>query len=131
MKKIGCFRQDGQGFNGNITTLQFSVQAQLVPNDNKTGAGAPDYGLVQTKNGIYQPEIGNAWKRVSRKDNVPYLEVEIDDPSCQRPIFSTLWRAEDGLWYLFWNRSVAEGHDAENLYVQEELNRKWAGARRG
>jgi uncharacterized protein (DUF736 family) len=123
MKKIGCFRQDGKNFNGNITTLQFSVQARLVPNERKTttDAIAPDYLLIHTKTGSYHPEIGHAWQRYTREDNVPYLEIEIDDPTCQRPILATLWRAEDGLWYLFWNRYATGDHDAEKLLVQEEL----------
>lgn len=126
MKKIGCFREDGQNFSGNITTLQFSVQARLVPNQNKIGANAPDFNLVQTKTNGYQPEIGHAWKRISREDNTPYLEVEIDDPSCQHPILATLWQSEDGLWYLFWNRHATGSHDAEKLFVQEELKPQMA-----
>ena len=121
MKKIGCFRQDGQTFSGNITTLQFSVQARLVPSENKVGVKSPDFRLVQTKTGGYQPEIGSAWKRLSREGNLPYLEVEIDDPSCQHPILATLWQTQDGLWYLFWNRNAHGNHDAESLYIQEEL----------
>jgi uncharacterized protein (DUF736 family) len=121
MKKIGCFRQDGQNFSGNITTLQFSVQARLIPNEQKAGINAPDYLLVQTKAGGYHPEIGGAWKRVKPEDKTPYLQVEIDDPSCTRPILATLWKAEDGMWYLFWNRHAISEQDAESFYVQDEL----------
>jgi len=121
MKKIGCFRQDKDQFSGNITTLQFSVQARLIPNENKNGAAAPDYLLVQTKASGYCPEIGHGWARKTRDGLTDYVEIEIDDPSCQHPILATLWRAEDGLWYLFWNRHAVGDHDAESLYVQEEL----------
>jgi uncharacterized protein (DUF736 family) len=123
MKKIGCFRQEGQSFNGNITTLQFSVAARLVPNEEKVGASSPDYLLVQDAKAEseYLPEIGSAWNKVSRQGNLPYLAVEIDDPSCQHPILATLWQAEDGLWYLYWNRFATGSEDAERLFVQEEL----------
>ena len=125
MKKIGCFREDGQVFSGNITTLQFSVQAKLVPHEH-AGGGVPDFRLVQTKAGGYMPEIGHARKRISREDGTAYLEVEIDDPSCSHPIFATLWQAADGLWYLFWNRHATGSQDAEKLYVQEELKPQMA-----
>jgi uncharacterized protein (DUF736 family) len=122
MKKIGCFRQEGQSFSGNITTLQFSVSARLVPNDNKEGANAPDYLLVQAKaGGDFLPEIGSAWKKTSRQGNVPYLAVEIDDPSCNHPILATLWQVEDDMWVLFWSRYATGSEDAERLFVQEEL----------
>ena len=120
MKKIGCFRQDNAHFCGNITTLQFSVQARLVPVEGKDAAAAPDYRLVQTKANGYAPEIGAGWKRRTR-DGHDYIEVEIDDPSCLRPILAHLWRGDDGLWYLFWNRHATGTHDPESLYVQEEL----------
>jgi len=121
MKKIGCFRQDGQNFNGNITTLQFSVQACIMPNENKTGVQDADYVIVQTKAGGYQPEIGSARQCYTRTDKTPYLAIEIDDPSCHHPILATLWKAEDGLYYLFWNRHRAGSQDVESFYVQEEL----------
>ncbi|MDR3450237.1 MAG: DUF736 domain-containing protein [Alphaproteobacteria bacterium] len=119
MKKIGCFRQDGENFSGNITTLQFSVQARLTPALHKRVASDADYILTQTKTGFYAPEIGSAWKRANA-DGVAYLTVEIDDPTCRHPIAATLWQAEDGLWYLFWNRGSGSG-DAEKLLIQEEL----------
>jgi uncharacterized protein (DUF736 family) len=121
MKKIGCFRQDGDSFSGNITTLQFSVQARLIPNAQKKAVGDADYMIVQTKTGAYQPEIGAARVKYTREDHRLYLAVEIDDPSCRHPIYATLWQAEDGLWYLFWSRHVVGEPEAEGLYVQEEL----------
>ncbi len=130
MKKIGCFRQDGENFSGNITTLQFTVQARIVPNAHKRTADDADYIIVQAKTGAYQAEIGSAWIKRTNEDHTLYLSVEIDDPSCRHPIHAVLWQAEDGLWNLFWSRHVAGNSEAEALYVQEELKPPAAWQRR-
>jgi uncharacterized protein (DUF736 family) len=121
MKKIGCFRKEGENFIGTITTLQLNVRARITAVENKISPSAADYIVTHVTGGSFAPELGAAWKRHSKDHGAPYIMVEIDDPSCAEPIAAVLWKGKDDYYYLYWDRNSSGDHIAERLLVQEEL----------
>jgi len=124
MKKIGCFRQEGNGWIGTIAVLQFETKARVAPNLRKTSSEMPDFVVTKEVGaGGFEIELGAAWKRISPELRMPFIEVVIDDPALSQPIHGVLWKTPDeDAWFLYWDRHTkGEGmirklpvdHDAE------------------
>lgn len=96
MATIGTFTREGDGFVGNIATLDLKAKATFKPIE-KTVERAPDYRIYAS--GV---EIGAAWSKISDTGN-PYLSVRLDDPSFAEAIFCRLVNVGEG-HALVWSR---------------------------
>jgi hypothetical protein len=76
--------------------------------------------LIDKRKSGYAAELGVAWQRCTRDGKHPYLQAELDDPTCPHPINAILCEGVDGVHYLYWDRNMTGDHIAERLYVQEE-----------
>ncbi len=121
MKKIGCFRQNGQEFNGTISLLQIDIKARIVPVKHKSSPRAPDYIILKTGSDEFVGELGSAWQKISVEHNIPFLDVILDSPALQHAMSAILCEGSDDLWYLYWDRMVTGEQLLQTLYVQEEL----------
>ncbi len=97
MSTIGTFTKTGDGYNGTLQTLSFSVKVKVIAIP-KEGENAPDYRI--TASGL---EIGAGWKRQS-VGNKPYVSVKFDDPSFAAPVNGRLIDTENGGASLYWSR---------------------------
>ena len=99
MATIGQFRQVENGFEGTISTLSMARKVQFVPNENKKGKDSPDFFVKTGK-----CDLGFARLKESKGDNPrPYLNVFLDDPSFQEPIWAKLFN-DGGKADLVWSR---------------------------
>lgn len=99
MATIGQFRQVDDGFEGTISTLSMARKVQIVPNTNRKNDDSPDFFVKTGK-----CDLGFARHKMSKDDNPrPYLNVFLDDPSFQEPIWAKLFNNE-GKADLVWSR---------------------------
>jgi uncharacterized protein (DUF736 family) len=98
MATIGTFhKQDDGSYTGAIRTLTMNLeQVTFRPNDSETDK-APDFRVLAG-----EAELGAAWQKTS-KEGRDYVNVKLDDPSFDAPIWTTLIEAEDG-YSLIWSR---------------------------
>jgi uncharacterized protein (DUF736 family) len=98
MATIGAFtKQDDGSYTGAIRTLTMNhEQVTFRPND-KDNAKAPDFRIFA---GV--GELGAAWKKTT-KDERDYLNVKLDGPDVDAPIWTSLVDAEGG-HNLIWSR---------------------------
>ena len=101
MSSIGTFTKNGDGYNGTLQTLAFSVKIKIVAIP-KEADNAPDYHI--TAGGM---EIGAGWKRHSA-GNKPYVSVKLDDPSFAAPVNGRLVETENGSATLYWSRRSSD-----------------------
>ena len=100
MATIGQFRAVKGGFEGTISTLSMARKVRFVPNPEKKRDDSPDY-FVKTG----QCDLGFARKKNAQGDEGrPYLQVFLDDPSFQEPIWAALFE-DDGKADLVWSRA--------------------------
>ena len=103
MAQIGTFTLKDGSYTGTIRTMTINVKAQLVPNSDKTSAGAPDFRLYAGG-----AELGAAWRQESKDGETPYLAVKLDDPSFASPMRAAFFENEkDGTGVMIWNRAKA------------------------
>lgn len=121
MKKIGCFKKDGQNFSGTITLLHLEIKAYIVALKEKDSSRAPDYKIYRIGRDDFMAELGVAWLKHSPQERIPYLDLHLDDPSLPHSLNGALCESSSGLWYLYWNRVGVGGEMIETLYAQEEL----------
>jgi uncharacterized protein (DUF736 family) len=124
LRRIGCFKKQGEDFIGEIATVDFKTNARFAPVENKTSPACPDYLIVHSETSLFSPELGVAWKRTNSEGS-EYLDVVIDDPTYSHPISAVLFKGRyDGaleVWNLFWSRSTTTTDMAEKVEVHEEL----------
>ena len=98
MAQIGTFTRGEDGsYTGTIKTLSLNIKARLVPAEPSQSEKAPDLRVLSG-----DVEIGAAWKRTSKEQNV-YHAVKLDDPSFTAPIYANLVEV-DGSYSLVWSR---------------------------
>lgn len=98
MAQIGNFQRGEDGsYVGTIRTLSLNLKARLVPAETSQSEKAPDLRVLSG-----DVEIGAAWKRTSKEQNV-YHAVKLDDPSFTAPIYANLVEV-DGSYSLVWSR---------------------------
>lgn len=97
MSTIGTFSKTGDGYNGTLHTLVFSVNVRFtaIP---KEGDNGPDYRITAGS-----MEIGAGWKRHSI-NNKPYISVKLDDPTFVAPINGRLIDLDNDSAALYWSR---------------------------
>ena len=101
MSNIGTFTKTGDGYNGTLQTLAFSVKIKIVAVPKETD-NAPDYRISAGS-----LEIGAGWKRQS-VGNKPYVSVKLDDPSFAAPVNGRLIDTENGSATLYWSRRTGD-----------------------
>ncbi len=121
MKKIGCFRKDGQEFNGRINLVHLEIEAKIVPVQKKASSRSHDFQIFKSGKDSFMSELGIGWQKYSPNDRIPYLDLNLDDPSFPHAINGVLCEGGDGLWHLYWSRVGIQEEMIETLYVQEEL----------
>lgn len=103
MATIGSFTAGKDGYTGTIRTLTVNVKAKIVANSQKKSESAPDFRVYAG-----QAELGAAWKAQSNGDEPrDYLSVQLDDPSFPEPIRAALFKDDEGVAFLVWNRREA------------------------
>lgn len=101
MITIGNFKKEGEGYTGNINTLQFRGVAVIEANAKKSDT-SPDFRI---RGGRSRVEIGAAWKERSEGGS-EYLGVRLDEPSFPAPVFCRLVKFEgEEDFRLVWSRS--------------------------
>ncbi|MBV9840636.1 MAG: DUF736 domain-containing protein [Sphingomonadaceae bacterium] len=101
MATIGTFKASGNGYTGEITTLQMQAKnVRIVREENRSNENAPTH-RVFVGNKI---EIGAAWAKRSNEGR-DYLALKLDDPSFTAPIYANLFADEDSETHsLIWSR---------------------------
>ncbi len=99
--KIGTFTKTEDGiFEGRIATLNLEADVRFLPIVDKTNEKMPDYRITRENT---EAEAGAGWNEVSR-NNKPYIQVKIDDPSFAAPMWAALTRDDNGEYTLYWDR---------------------------
>lgn len=115
MPVIGTFKPDKDGYAGTIRTLTLNAKVRIVANDQKHGAGAPDFRVLAGLS-----EIGAAWRKTA-EDQSSYLSVRLDDPSLPAPIRAALIeKTEDGVLRLLWRREKRDAASAQRPAAPSE-----------
>lgn len=104
MATIGTFKKTGNSYNGLIATLHLQASnVNIVAEDSVSSDKAPTHRIFSGK-----AEIGAAWEKTSR-DGVPYMQVKLDDPSLEAPIYATLYDDRGEGFNLVWKRATSNG----------------------
>jgi uncharacterized protein (DUF736 family) len=101
MATIGTFKKTGTNeFTGEIVALSLQAKnVRLVRETSRSGENAPSHRVY-----IGRVEIGAAWSKRSSEGR-DYLNLKLDDPSFNAPIFANLFDDEDDEGYsLIWSR---------------------------
>lgn len=100
MATIGQFKAVADGYEGTISTLSMARKVKFVTNDNKKNEDSPDF-FVKTG----RCDLGFARRKTAKgEDGKPYLQVFLDDPSFQEPIWAALFD-HNGKADLVWSRA--------------------------
>ncbi|MFN0024011.1 MAG: DUF736 domain-containing protein [Parvularculaceae bacterium] len=102
MALIGTFSKTAEGYAGTIRTMTINVKAAIVLHDKNSNDKAPDFRIIADGK-----ELGAAWRAKPKADGgMPYLRVELDDPSFAAPISAALFEnGEEGKANLVWSRT--------------------------
>jgi uncharacterized protein (DUF736 family) len=95
------------GFAGQIRTLQMSIRFQMLENQSRNSAEAPDYVIVAKNRDGSDVKIGAAWKKQSKAQATAgeeFLSITIDDPSLEKPLNVAAFRKTEGNWDITWRR---------------------------
>ena len=104
MPVIGTFSAVKDGYAGTIRTLTMTAKVQILANDRKDSAGAPDFSIMAGA-----AEIGAAWRKTKQGSEETYLRVKLDDPTLPHAIWGALLEAtKDGVARLIWRRERKE-----------------------
>jgi uncharacterized protein (DUF736 family) len=99
MSTIGTFTKSGDGFDGNIRTLNLKLPSvSFLPVEHRGNDDAPNYRAFSG-----QAEFGAAWTKQSQNQK-EYFSVLLDDPGMPAPISCALVHAEGDTWNLVWSR---------------------------
>ena len=103
MATIGIVTKTAQGFRGKLQTLLMKASITIVPNEDKTAEGQPDFRVLA--NGGF--ELGAAWVRRSR-DNEEYISLSLAAPEFGGRIYANLGRApgsqgDEEKYAVIWN----------------------------
>ena len=88
MATIGIVTKTAQGFRGKLQTLMMKASITIVPNEDKTAEGQPDFRVLA--NGGF--ELGAAWVRRNRDDE-EYISLSLAAPEFGGRIYANLGRA--------------------------------------
>lgn len=120
MSKVGYLNIFNNGnyeeLNGEIKTLAFQRSIRLIPDSMRTNESAPNYIVYAENNGVYEIQIGVAWKKYKlRKDNTTlnYLSLVIDDHSLPEPFKCAAFPNDNSGFDISWTRSQ-NIHSAKN-----------------
>lgn len=104
MAQIGTFSAKDGKYTGTIRTMTINVKSQIVPNDKKSHADAPDFRVYAGG-----AELGAAWRQESKDGDKLYLSIKLDDPSFAAPIRAAFFEnEEDGTGVMVWNRTKSQ-----------------------
>jgi uncharacterized protein (DUF736 family) len=90
MATIGIVtRNNAKGsFKGTLQTLMMKAQIDIIPNEDKTTDGQPDYRVI-AKGGF---ELGAGWIRRNR-DSQDYISLSLAAPEFGGRLYANLGRA--------------------------------------
>ena len=100
MANIGTFKKSGDGYIGQIFTLNLQTKNVRIITEAPATENGPSHRVF-----VGNAELGACWSKVS-KEGRPYLSVKLDDPSLPTAIFATLFDDDDGKTFnLIWTRA--------------------------
>ena len=103
MSNVGTFQKTGNGYKGNITTLQIRLPEVLLVKIEgaKRGESSPDYRVL-----VEGVECGAAWiKPFSKDNNKKFVSATLDDPSFPSAVNFSLFENQDGKTFnASWSR---------------------------
>ena len=89
MATIGIVTRNAKGsFKGTLQTLMMKAQIDIIPNEDKTSDGQPDYRVI-AKGGF---ELGAGWIRRNR-DSQDYISLSLAAPEFGGRLYANLGRA--------------------------------------
>ena len=103
MATIGTVTKTATGFRGKLQTLMMKASITLVPNEEKSAEGQPDFRVFA--NGGF--ELGAAWVRRNRDDE-EYISLSLAAPEFGGRLYANLGRApgsqgEEERYAVIWN----------------------------
>ena len=101
MATIGTFKKTGNNeYTGEIVTLSLQTKnVRIVSEARATGENAPSHRVF-----VGRAEIGAAWSKTSNEGRA-YLDLKLDDPSFNAPIYANLFDDDEGEGFsLIWSR---------------------------
>jgi uncharacterized protein (DUF736 family) len=103
-KFLGIFSKDGDTFNGKVRTMYVEWKIAIEPFKSEAEK-APNWKVcILAGKGKY--EIGAGWTQMA-KNGSEYLNIKVDDPLAQSPIFARLVAEKDvpNSYLLLWDRN--------------------------
>nr|WP_299073038.1 DUF736 domain-containing protein [uncultured Allomuricauda sp.] len=102
--KIGTFtKHKDNTFQGDIYTLGIGRFPILLEPNDSSNQNAPTHRVYVETDDTDRYEIGAAWEKTSKKDNV-YVQLVLDCPSFPNPTYINLFEESVNFYTANWER---------------------------
>lgn len=98
MSTIGTLHRKRDGFEGQLSTMQFAASVVLLPNRRKQGENDPDFEVFAINPNGELIRVGAAWKKAMKapgREGNEFLSITLDDPSFPAPLNVAAFESEE------------------------------------
>lgn len=120
LRRIGIFEMIDGEYVGHIAMLSFKCKAVIKANPYRKFPTDPEFIVLHTDAEVFHCDIGFGWDRKTDGNQVPYMLVQLDDPSFGKAVQAILLKGQGNTYHLFWDRISISDEDIEKQVITEE-----------
>lgn len=120
LRRIGLFELIDGEYVGHITTLNFKCKTIIKANPYRKFHADPDMIVLHDGAEVFHADLGFAWERKTKGNHVPYIMVQLDDPTFGKPMQCIMLKGQKNFYHLFWDRIAIADEDIEKQIITEE-----------